>query len=91
LRGSTAQGNVVGTQTGKGWGVLPQRPVPVGEHLTLRTFTESQNHRTFGLQGTSVGHPVQPPAEAGSPTAGCTGPRPGRLGFTGGDPEPREV
>ena len=30
-----------------------------------------------GLQGTSVGHPVQPPAEAGSPRAGCTGPRPG--------------
>jgi len=30
-----------------------------------------------GLEGTSVGHPVQPPAEAGSPTAGCTGPRPG--------------
>jgi len=26
------------------------------------------------LEGTSVGHPVQPPAEAGSPTAGCTGP-----------------
>ena len=25
-----------------------------------------------GLEGTSVGHPVQPPAEAGSPTAGCT-------------------
>ena len=30
-----------------------------------------------GLEGTSVGHPVQPPAEAGSPRAGCTGPRPG--------------
>ena len=29
----------------------------------------------LGLEGTSVGHPVQPPAEAGSPTAGRTGPR----------------
>jgi len=39
-----------------------------------------ENHRTTecsGLEGASVGHPVQPPAEAGSPTAGCTGPRPG--------------
>ena len=30
-----------------------------------------------GLEGTSVGHPVPPPAKAGSPRAGCTGPRPG--------------
>jgi len=30
-----------------------------------------------GLEGTSVGRLVQPPAEAGSPTAGCTGPCPG--------------
>ena len=37
----------------------------------------SQNHRMVGLEGTSVGHPVPPPAEAGSPTAGCTGPCPG--------------
>jgi len=28
-----------------------------------------------GLAGTSVGHLVQPPAKAGSPRAGCTGPR----------------
>ena len=32
----------------------------------------------LGLEGTSGDHPVQPPAQAGSPTAGCTGPRPGR-------------
>jgi len=31
-----------------------------------------------GLEGTSVGHPVQPPAQAGSPRAGCTGPCPDR-------------
>ena len=30
-----------------------------------------------GLEGTSVGHPAQPPAQAGSPRAGCTAPRPG--------------
>jgi len=30
-----------------------------------------------GLVGTSGHHPVQPPAEAGAPTAGCTAPRPG--------------
>jgi len=43
-------------------------------------FPVSQNHRLTewsGLEGTSVGHPVQPPAEAGSPRAGCTAPRPG--------------
>jgi len=31
-----------------------------------------------GLAGPSVGHPAQPPAQAGSPRAGCTAPRPGR-------------
>ena len=30
-----------------------------------------------GLEGTSGGHPAQPPAQAGSPRAGCTAPRPG--------------
>jgi len=45
----------------------------------------SQNHRITecsGLEGTSVGHPVQPPAQAGSPRAGCTGPRPGGAGIS---------
>ena len=32
-----------------------------------------------GLEGTWGDHPVQPPPEAGSPSAGCTGPRPGRV------------
>ena len=43
--------------------------------------TAAGNHRITecsGLEGTSVCHPVQPPAEAGSPRAGCTGPCPGR-------------
>ena len=38
------------------------------------------NHRITawqGLEGTSVGHLIQPPAQAGSPRAGCTAPRPG--------------
>jgi len=30
-----------------------------------------------GLEGTSGDHPAQPPAESGSPRAGCTGPCPG--------------
>jgi len=29
-----------------------------------------------------VGHPAQPPAQAGSPRAGCTGPRPGGSGIS---------
>ena len=31
----------------------------------------------WGLEGTSVGHPVQPPAKAGSPTVDCRGSCPG--------------
>ena len=39
--------------------------------------TEPELTEWQGLAGPSVGHPAQPPAEAGSPTAGCTAPRPG--------------
>ena len=35
-----------------------------------------------GLEGPSVGHPAQPAAQAGSPTAGCTAPRPGGSGIS---------
>ena len=35
-----------------------------------------------GLAGPSVGHPAQPPAQAGSPRAGCTAPRPGGAGIS---------
>jgi len=49
------------------------------------TRTGTRNHRITewsGLEGSSVGHPVQPPAQAGSPRAGCTGPRPGGSGIS---------
>jgi len=45
----------------------------------------SQNRRIpawQGLEGPSVGHPAQPPAQAGSPRAGCTAPRPGGAGIS---------
>jgi len=46
----------------------------------------SQNHRMYtawlGLAGTSVGHSAQPPAQAGSPRAGCRGPCPGGSGVS---------
>ena len=32
----------------------------------------------LGLEGTSVGHPAQPSAQAGSPTVGCRGAHPGQ-------------
>jgi len=46
----------------------------------LRALSADAFHRITewsGLEGTSVGHLVQPPAEAGSPTVGCRGPCPG--------------
>ena len=54
------------------------------EHFTAkaRSMLLSPSHRTTaqqGLAGPSVGHPAQPPAQAGSPGAGCTAPHPGRL------------
>jgi len=47
---------------------------------THYSLAQPQNHRITecsGLEGTSVDHVVQHPAEAGSPTAGCTEPCPG--------------
>ena len=54
-----------------------------GHAAALRFATRNRlvaGHRIpecLGLAGTSVGHPDQPPAQAGSPRAGCTAPRPG--------------
>ena len=58
----------------------PQELVLISLNLIFR-----QNHRIRecqGLEGTSVGHPPQPPAQAGSPRAGCTGPCPGGSGIS---------
>ena len=49
-----------------------QHPTKMKSHRITHRITEWS-----GLEGTSVGHPVQPPAEAGLPTAGCRGPCPG--------------
>ena len=45
--------------------------------LRVPNVSEDRITEWSGLEGTSVGHPAQPPAQAGSPRAGCTGPRPG--------------
>jgi len=50
-------------------------PLPSAEHHRI---TESQHG--WGLAGPSVDPQAQPPAEAGSPRAGCTVPRPGGSG-----------
>ena len=41
-----------------------------------------QNPSMFGVGRDLCGHPAQPPAEAGSPRAGCTGPCPGGSGIS---------
>jgi len=49
-------------------------------HSLVKKLPQLLSHRITecsGLAGPSVGHPAQPPAQAGSPTAGCTAPRPG--------------
>jgi len=72
-------------QVGSVWRFLPT-PLLSFQLPTRPLLGASQQHRQLlihritecsGLAGTSVGHPAQPPAQAGSPTAGCTGPRPG--------------
>jgi len=58
-------------------GRLHPEPVPPLRQTQTATgaFHREQNHR---MVGTSVGHPVQPSAKAGSPTVDCRGPCPGR-------------
>ena len=75
--GGTSQGRSV-TFYRSGTSRTPQAQAP-------RSTTPRQNHRVPAwqvLEGPSVGHPVQPPAEAGSPRAGCTAPHPGGSGIS---------
>ena len=58
---------------------LPWRVSGIANYLQVFIpFTESHRIPAWrGLAGPSVGHPAQPPAQAGSPRAGGTAPRPG--------------
>ena len=60
--------------------VCPRLQRGFRQRRSARVFPGSRYHRITewsGLAGPSVCHPAQPPAEAGSPRAGCTAPRPG--------------
>ena len=64
------QGDAVNTNrrlSGKEPCVL--RKASVSEKLLAPCAAQHRITECLGLEGTSVGHPVQPPAEAGSPTA----------------------
>jgi len=55
-----------------------QTPPQAPSHPPPRCCPADRITECSGLEGTSGGHPVPPPAQAGSPRAGCTAPRPGR-------------
>jgi len=68
-------------------------PMNQSKDLSFKPFLRALNfryplHRYHkitawqGLEGTSVGHLVQAPAQAGSPRAGCTGPHPAGVGIS---------
>ena len=64
-----------------------QHPVLQREYKT-DCLNQSQNHRTVGVGRDLCGSPgPTPPAQAGSPRAGCTAPRPGGS-FCPGAPSP---
>jgi len=71
---------------GKGLGKKTEQNEAQGRGKEAKIWNDDEeNHRIperSGLEGPSVGHPVQPPAKAGSPRAGCTAPRPGRTGIS---------
>lgn len=55
-----------------------EQGLPAGSRITLwKTGNKTDHTEWLGLGGTSGEHLVQPTAKAGSPTAGCTGLRPG--------------
>ena len=66
--------------------LLAPRRNPAGSRRGLAAGSRPRiRHRIpawWGLAGTSGGHPAQPPAQAGSPRAGCTAPRPGGAGIS---------
>ena len=63
----------------RGCGHVPARGSRAhGDHR----ITESQNPSMAGVGRDLCGPPAQPPAQAGSPRAGCTAPRPGGAGIS---------
>jgi len=77
LEGMCSADNSGGVSVVRGAGAPRRHPILLGFFTEDHRITEQS-----GLEGTSVGHPVQVPAEAGSPTAGCTAPRPGGSGIS---------
>jgi len=63
-------------QASKGVGARLNPRLPVKPSIYHRITDWS------GLEGTSGDHPAQPPAQAGSPRAGCRGPCPGGSGIS---------
>jgi len=68
-----------GIETRLTFASLCQQPENQGSHSNTFSQLDHSITECSGLEGTSVGHLVQSPAEARSPTAGCTGPCPGRF------------
>jgi len=67
------------------WGSDEQTSAPRGSHRPASAPQSShgpgsQNPSMVGVRKDLQGHPAQPPAQAGSPRAGCTAPWPGGAG-----------
>ena len=63
---------------------VPPPPCAAARHPAPCAKTQP-GHRIpawWGVAGPSGGHPAQPPAQAGSPRAGCTAPCPGGAGIS---------
>lgn len=60
------------------WVLTAEQGLPAGSRITLWKAGDKTDHtECLGLGDASGEHAVQPPAKAGSPTAGCTGLCPG--------------